>query len=1140
MDQEVLAVSPDLSQMRRRLLWLAGLWLLVVLAVSAWLTQWRLQSFRQAAVSGSTARLNSLQDNIENHFRSLAALGQVLARQPHYAEFLRQDLGPEPSRVSDAKRLQWRQQLQARAHVIAMSTQLDKLAEDFQIRQAYVLDAYGTVVADSAYLDQASSLIGANLRTTDYFVQGMAAGKGFQFVMGKISRKPGFNIASRIDDGPRSQGLLILKTDPVSMARMFTDTTGRILNLVDANGVVVASNKAPLLVRRVPDAPALAGREREIAQTYGQTPSDLNWQGLSLDAGAQRLVAMEIDQQRYLLQTRVLQGYPYTLWVLSPLAGENDIWLAATLQGATALLAGWLALWAYVRRLERQEAVEQVRRETLDMTRALPLTLFRYRVSPSGRGRFSYIGPGARQLFGVDEATLASHPQALWARCGLQDDKPPTQASEFAAEIDGLQRWVSINSAVATAPDGGQIYDGYWLDVTSRRQAEWRFEAAFTHAPGAQFFFHRTKGIQRCNPATLRLFGASHTSQLQGQVPWTPPLSPPRQSASLSSSDAALSLMQRVGQAQHEPVKSEWHHLRLDGTPIDCELTLIWLGHEDDGLYFAIIEDVSARKQTEDALRTARDAARETTRAKSAFLANMSHEIRTPMNAIIGMTHLALGDGTPDRLRSYVGKAHQAANSLLQIVNDILDMSKIEAGHLELECIEFPLQDVLDQLANVLGLTAEQKGLELLFTLSPDLPSHLMGDPTRLRQILVNLGANAIKFSDQGSVTIGLDVQHRHGDALVLHGWVRDTGIGMSAAQQQRLFQPFSQVDASTTRRYGGTGLGLTISQQLAELMHGRIWVDSQLNEGSTFHFTVRVGLPARAHTVGMLKEVWQGKHLLLVDDNADAREVLGQMAANLGLRVDFASSGQQALSQIERTARPYDWILLDWKMPQMDGIDCAARIHALMRTRFPQDSLCILLVTAFNREDALKAASGVALADVLTKPVTPSSLFDSLSKVSQMVPAPAPASPALVSTPPAAPDQATLLEGVRVLLAEDQPLNQELACELLQRVGASVVVAQDGRQALQALQDAPDGFDCVLMDCQMPHMDGYAATHLIRQEAQWQRLPIIAMTASALVSDRERALAAGMNDHISKPLDVQQMYQVIGRWVNVARHTLK
>ncbi len=1132
MDQAFTGEPPDINPQRRRLLMGALIWSAAVIAGALWVDHYRIHAFRQDAANNANLRLTSLQDNVENHFRSLAALGQVLARESSFINFLHQNIAPDTaeSRAIEPQRL--REMLTEKPAVQKMSQQLDGIVKSFQIRQAYLQNAYGTTVADSTYLDPHYSTIGHNFHIRDYFIDAMESGAGFQFVMGRISHKPGFNFSARIDDGARALGVLILKTDPASMARLFTDTTGRYLHIVDANGVIVAGNQAEATLHQVPGGPALAGREKQMDGAYLGMPKPLGWKPITVDDGKGTQAGMEIGRQRYLALTRQLNGYPYTLWVLTPLEAEAAISASTAVGAALAMAFGWLVIWAYLRRLERQSAVERVRRETLDMTRALPLTLFRYRVSPSGAGKFAYIGAGVSRLFGLDETTLQANPALAWGPHEPTPTHPPTSPVEFEVDAQSHKHWISVNSAVANTPDGGQVYDGYWLDVTDRRQAELRFDAVFNHATSAFLFFHREKGILRCNPATLKLFGAERFEQLQGLRPWLAPLSQPKQPNGESSEALAEQLLDSARDG-NQPGRIDWRLCRLDQQPFDAEVMLLSLGHEDKDLYFAIVDDVTARKQTEEALRSASKAAQETTRAKSAFLANMSHEIRTPMNAIIGMTHLALDDAPPDKLRQYVVKAHQAANNLLQIINDVLDMSKIEAGHLELECIDFELQDVLTHVSDVLGLPAERKGLELLFTAPPDLPARLMGDPTRLRQVLVNLGSNAIKFTDKGSVTIGLEVQHRSGQDIVLHGWVRDTGMGMSPDQQARLFQPFTQVDASTTRRFGGTGLGLTISRQLTERMGGRLWVDSELHQGSTFHFTLRMSLPARSSPMALASEDWRGKHVLLVDDNPDARQVLGQMAGTLGLSVDIASSGEEALTHLQQAHAPYDCIMLDWKMPGMDGITCARRIHELAQARFPDDNPCILLVTAFNKADALKAAQDVPLADILTKPVTPSTLFDSLTRAMNHSQGPHLA----LEQPQAEPPKTKVpqLAGVQILLVEDQPLNQELARELLARAGVEVTIAQDGYEALRQLEAHPDRFDCVLMDCQMPHLDGYTTTERVRSDMRWKHLPIIAMTASALVSDRERALAVGMNDHVPKPLDVNQMYQVITRWIQVA-----
>lgn len=1122
--------------------WLAGavLWLLVVVAACSAVAEWRIQTQRADALAAADRRLSALDDNVVNHFTSLTSLGQVLSRQPQFADFLvqRERKGAAPPPSSDRPAMQRR--LSMDGDVQAMSVQLAALTRDFQITRAMVLDTYGTAIADSALAERQANALAMNVATRPYFIHAMDRGRGFQFVLSRLNGEPRFVAATRVERDDKVLGVLVLVTDPQRMGRLFATASARFITaMVDAQGRIVASSDTALMQRRVPfSTPGLS------VSDDGASPADsgaatLPWSAASVRLGHSQQPAVTIDGLPHLVRTQALAAYPFSLWVLAPLLDEPAVVVAASGAAIAITALGWLTMWLLWRRQERAEVEERIRRDTLEMTRALPLTLFRYKVPANGGpGHFAYLGPGVKHVFGIDAEALAAHPEQCWTLAGVPLGRPPTSPVEFAVDRDEQQHWISVNSTVASMADGGQVYDGYWLDVTARHLAEHRFEAAFHHAPVAYFFFHRERGILRCNPATTRLFGVQHTEELIGERFWEARLSPPVQRDGRDSLVVAAELLERY-RDNAEPIRFEWRHRHADGSTMDCEITLIWLGHEDRDLYFAIDEDVTARRKTEEALREASDSALATSRAKSAFLANMSHEIRTPMNAIIGMTHLALQSGTPEQLRGYVGKAHQAANSLLQIINDILDVSKIEAGHLELEEIDFGVQDVLDQVADMLSLQAERKGLEMLFHVPTALPARLRGDPTRLRQILVNLGSNAVKFTDRGSVTIGLEVEHRHDDEVLLHGWVRDTGMGMTPEQQQRLFQPFSQGDASNTRRFGGTGLGLTISRQLAERMRGQMWVDSTLHQGSTFHFTVRLGLPPDPVPMARLREAWVGKRMLLVDDHPEVHDVIGHMASDLGLVVEHAHSGPEALSRVEHSAVPYDWILIDWHMPGMDGVACAQQTLQRVRTRFPESQPCVLLVTAFNRDDALKAAQGVDLADILVKPVSPSTLFDSLSRAWQQG-QPATTRPGEAAQTNAMatrlPDEADpSLTGIRILLVEDQALNQELARELLTRAGIEVVVAEDGQQALTRL-DSQGPFDCVLMDCQMPVMDGYTATRHIRADARWTMLPVIAMTASVLASDREAALDAGMNDHVSKPLDVQQLFAVIRRWVSVGQ----
>jgi CheY-like chemotaxis protein len=480
--------------------------------------------------------------------------------------------------------------------------------------------------------------------------------------------------------------------------------------------------------------------------------------------------------------------------------------------------------------------------------------------------------------------------------------------------------------------------------------------------------------------------------------------------------------------------------------------------------------------------------------------------------------------------RNYIEKVHRAGENLLGIINDILDFSKIEAGKMGMEAVPFHLEDVMDNLANLVGMKTEDKGLELLFNTAADVPTALIGDPLRLGQILINLGNNAAKFTEVGEIVIGVEKASQDEQGVELHFWVKDSGIGMTPEQCAKLFQSFSQADASTTRKYGGTGLGLAISKNLVEMMGGRIWVDSTVGLGSTFHFHARFGVQSAPQSRRMVQsQDLLGVRVLVVDDNAAAREILSTMAKTFGLEVDVARDGAQALHMVEEADRqglPYDLTLMDWKMPVMDGVETVRRLREGQLRKTPT----VIMVTAFGREEALASAGerGVSLPTVLTKPVTPSTLLEAIGEVL--------GKGNLISTrseerAESHEEAMAQLKGARVLLVEDNDMNQELAVELLNTAGVTTVVANHGQEALDTLAK-DSAFDGVLMDCQMPVMDGYSATRAIRQNPAFKELPIIAMTANAMAGDREKVLEAGMNDHIAKPLDVGAMFVTLAKWI--------
>nr|WP_311221573.1 MULTISPECIES: response regulator [unclassified Acidovorax] len=1000
----------------------------------------------------------------------------------------------------------------------------------------YVLSADGTVVAHDT---PGPSAVGLNLAFRPYFRRAMGGAVAVYAALGTNTHERGLYYAAPLYEKETPSSAII----GVVLFKMVFDTfestltrVGHPMLLMSPQGVAFASTRREWLYAMTP--PLTQERIEEIRglRQFGRQFDNGVASALPFRADAQEAL---IDGVPYAISRRDIDwndpAGPWRLVMLDDVSAlmptAERLWLGGGVFALLTLL-GSMVLDMLRNRMRMRAALERFR----VLGAALESSPVAVTITDAD-GVIEWVNPQYERKTGYSLAEVRGHKPGIVA----SGQTPRETFNGMWSHLLAGRSWQG--HFINRRKDGTLFHDeatlspvfdargkriaivGLHEDVTDRRtlQAQVAEQLAFQQAlidaiPVPLFYKGADGRYIGFNRAYEQAFGVQR-SDLIGKTVLDLEFLPADARARFEG-DALVAL-----------AGEQWVHKEVDLPYADglVHHTLFWLHgfNRPDGSPGGAIGtfvDITDRQRAEHDLRRAKELAEETAALKSNFLANMSHEIRTPMNAIIGMSHLALKSGLNARQLGYVSKIQQAGQHLLGVINDILDFSKIEAGKLVVDKQPFVLDRMLGGVADVVGYKAAAKGLELVLDVGADVPPNLVGDALRLGQILINYANNAVKFTERGEIHVLVRLVEAVGARVVLRFEVRDTGIGIAPDQMERLFQSFQQADASTTRRYGGTGLGLAICKNLAELMGGQAGADSTPGEGSSFWVTVpleRGEAPRSLLPHAGMRE----RRVLVVDDNETAATVLADMLQSMGFEATQVHSGAAALQTLNDAAalgRSFGLLLLDWQMPGMDGIELARRIRAIGLDQVPQ----MLMVTAYGRDELIRAARQEGIDSVLVKPVSASVLYDTLMQPLEHGWLPSHA-PLLQAVPDELPES---IRGALVLLVEDNELNQLVATELLRDAGLRVDLAANGQIALDRI--ARQRYDAVLMDMQMPVMDGETATRQLRADPRHAGLPIIAMTANAMETDRQRCFAAGMNDHVAKPIDPPVLWAALVRWI--------